>query len=78
MKKTLLIAAIAGLAFASCKKDYTCKCTVTTYTNSISVVTTASTSTGKMKKKDAETKCNESDTFIGTGTNGIKTECEIE
>lgn len=29
MKKTLLIIAIAGLAFASCKKDRTCTCTVT-------------------------------------------------
>ena len=29
MKKTLLITALAGLAFASCKKDYTCTCTYT-------------------------------------------------
>lgn len=27
MKKVLLIAAVAGLAMASCKKDHTCECT---------------------------------------------------
>jgi len=29
MKKALLIAAVAGLAMVSCKKDYTCECTST-------------------------------------------------
>jgi hypothetical protein len=29
MKKILLIAAVAGLAMASCKKDRTCSCTIT-------------------------------------------------
>ncbi len=28
MKKVLLIAAVAGLAMASCKKDYVCECTM--------------------------------------------------
>lgn len=30
MKKTLVLAAIAGIAFASCKKDRTCTCTNST------------------------------------------------
>lgn len=29
MKKVLLVAAIAGMAFASCKKDRTCTCSIT-------------------------------------------------
>jgi hypothetical protein len=60
MRKMMMIAAVAGLFMASCKKDYTCACTVTStwpgYPN-----TTSSGSTGKMKKKDAEAKCNEGD-----------------
>jgi hypothetical protein len=28
MKKIILLASITGLCFASCKKDYTCTCTV--------------------------------------------------
>jgi len=57
MKKTLLIAAVAGLAMASCKKDYTCTCTVPasgsdpaeTYTYELKDV----------KKKDAKDACNQ-------------------
>jgi hypothetical protein len=78
MKKTLLIAAIAGLAFASCKKDYTCKCTVTSTTILGTTTTTTSGATGKMKKKDAEAKCNEGDS--NTDVLGVKvvSACEIE
>lgn len=54
MKKiTLLAAVIIAASFASCKKEYTCECTTTingaTYT--------ASGTSGKMKKKDAKTWC---------------------
>ena len=54
MKKVLLIAAVAGLSMVSCKKDYTCTCTVTyngqteTYTYQMKDV----------KKKDAKSSCN--------------------
>ncbi len=60
MKKILLIAAVAGMAMTSCKKDYTCECTTTSNAPGVGS-TTASGSTGKMKKKDAESKCNEGD-----------------
>lgn len=37
MKKVLLIAAVAGLAMVSCKKDYVCECTNTsTFPGSVS------------------------------------------
>ncbi|MBL7930764.1 MAG: hypothetical protein JNL60_02625 [Bacteroidia bacterium] len=49
MKKVLLIAAVAGLAFASCKKDYTCECTGTGYS--------AQAEYKKVKKKDAQSSC---------------------
>ena len=62
MKKTLLIAAIAGLAFASCKKDYSCEC------SSAGVV--IATSTIKNTKSKAKTSCealNSTYTAYGTG-----------
>ena len=48
MKKTLLIVAIAGLAFASCKKERDCECT-TTNTSSSGTVTTSPAQTTTIK-----------------------------
>ena len=75
MKKVLFIAAVAGLSLVSCKKDYTCECTVTSNGQSVS----GSGATGKMSKKDAEAKCNEGDR-AETTVSGIssKTECTIK
>ena len=52
MKKIIGVAAFAVLgmvALSSCKKDYTCECTLGT--------TTASTVYKDIKKKDAESAC---------------------
>ncbi len=69
MKKILLIAAVAGLTFASCKKDYTCECKFT------GVITgSASETFTNMKKKDAEKKCDEGDESV----NGQTVECSIK
>ena len=83
MKKVLLIAAVAGLSMVSCKKDYTCEC-VTSSNFSGYASTTSSGKTGKMKKSDAESKCNEGDAST-TGVNPltletytIKSECTIK
>ncbi|HOY33409.1 MAG TPA: hypothetical protein PKW80_16135 [Bacteroidales bacterium] len=65
MKKLALISAglfIVAIALSSCKKDYTCECTV----GGVSVKYTIE----KTTKADAETKCN---TYI-TGT----TVCELQ
>jgi hypothetical protein len=79
MKKiTLLTVVLAGLAFASCKKDYTCKCTVVSTTAAVSVTTTSSGATGKMKKKDAEAKCNEGDSSTSLLGTSVVSTCEIE
>ncbi len=56
MNKTLFIIALLGIAFVSCKKQYTCECK---YEGSISG--TSSVLMEKMKKKDAEKKCDEGD-----------------
>lgn len=52
MKKVLLIAAVAGLSMVSCKKEYTCECTVTTAGISVSASTTI-----KDTKKKATDAC---------------------
>lgn len=75
MKKIAPVVAVALLAlFASCKKDYTCECTVDTG----GVVTTASGKTGKMSKKDAKAKCNEGDKEYDLLGTKVKSECEIK
>jgi hypothetical protein len=54
MKKiTLLAAVVIAASFASCKKDYTCVCTVT----SGGVSTNYTYDLGKIKKKDAKSSC---------------------
>jgi hypothetical protein len=54
MKKILLIAAVAGLAMASCKKDRTCTCTYTSTPASGAATTwTEETTVKKAKKGDA-------------------------
>ena len=87
MKKMLMIAAIAGLAMTSCKKDYTCECKTTSNWPGYSGGT-SSGSTGKMKKKDAEDKCNTGDgttssSYIDPSTGqvesyNITTACELK
>ena len=79
MKKTMMLAAFAGLFLVSCKKDYTCECTttVTTYSNGVSSTSTPDVKdyqTGKMKKDEAETKCEKdnAESMTGDNQNGIK------
>jgi len=52
MKKSVLMFALIVIAFG-CKKDYTCRCTVTTYGRANSSGSIISEST----KSDAKTKC---------------------
>lgn len=72
MKKVILVAAVAMLALASCKKDHTCSCTVTSsggLFGDFSV--TADTVYTDMKKGDAEDLCvaqNASATVAGSTT----------
>jgi hypothetical protein len=86
MKKVLLIAAVACMAMTSCKKDYTCECTTTSNAPGASSVS-GSAATGKMKKADAESKCNEGDKSYSVAsfdanlnpvTYNYKTECNIK
>jgi hypothetical protein len=54
MKKVLLITVLAGLSFASCKKDYTCTCTGDNGFTSIS-------NYSKVKKADAKDACSKTE-----------------
>lgn len=69
MKKSIVFGAFALIALASCKKDYTCKCTGS---NGSATVSTSTTITDT--KKDAEAACNEGDATSG----GYTYECEIQ
>lgn len=72
MKKILLVAAVAGLAMVSCKKEYTCECTTTSKIYLMGIETSSgpqatSGKTEKMKKADAKTKCEKDNGTITTG-----------
>jgi hypothetical protein len=75
MKKVLLVAAIACVSLTSCKKDYTCECNVTTKQDVLGQVTTTpsttSGTTGKMKKDEAKTKCEQSNGTTSSGIPGV-------
>lgn len=59
MKKILLIAAVAGLAFASCKKERKCECTQTTTSSggTVTVYPTETVTFKKIKKGEAKDMC---------------------
>lgn len=82
MKKILLIAAVAGLAMASCKKDRTCTCTYTsTPSSGASTTWTEEVTVKKVTKgqaKDGE--CRGYTTQRTAPTSGTKTDvtCELK
>ena len=72
MKKVLIaLSCVAFFGMASCKKEYTCECTVTDADGN--VISEASEKTEKMKKSEAEDACNKGD----SSAMGITSDCEI-
>lgn len=70
MKKLVVVAAVAALGMmTSCKKEYTCECKLSGFISG-----TVSEKYSKMKKKDAEKKCDEND----ASENGQTVECSIK
>jgi hypothetical protein len=74
MKKILLVAAVAGLSMVSCKKDYTCTCTVT----AAGVVSGTTSTTIKDTKSKAEDACKALSTSVSLGGVTSSTSCEIK
>lgn len=65
MKKLVVLGlVVAGFAMTSCKKDYTCECTV----SGAGITTTSSSSTITGKKKDVEAACEKTTTSFGITT----------
>jgi hypothetical protein len=69
MKKVLAIAAFASLALMSCKKDYTCECTIGSGATAISASTTINDT-----KKKATDACEAGSASLL----GITTTCKIK
>ncbi|MFM7473724.1 MAG: hypothetical protein ACKO00_07385 [Crocinitomicaceae bacterium] len=69
MKKLMILCAVL-LALASCKKDWTCKCTSTTSQGTYSNSTTLS----DLTKSDAKTECNSGDISAGV----VTVDCELQ
>ena len=79
MKKTLLIAAIAGFVMASCKKEYVCECTNSN--NAPNAQTTVSKTTlWDVNKSKAKLNCvsYSQDVTFGTLTYTYKSECKLK
>jgi hypothetical protein len=81
MKKVLLLATVV-VAFASCKKEYTCTCTTTStiYMNGVATTGAPQTDdvkTDKMSKKDAEKKCESMNGNISAGDTQFGSKAEI-
>ncbi len=70
MKKIILLAAVAGFAAVSCKKDYTCECTVK---DSSGKVVSSSTVTFHATKGDAEDACN-----VSVNSGGASSTCALK
>lgn len=75
MKKLILPALVLGamVSFTSCKKDYTCDCDITqksTGYGESTTVTSETSATQNLKKKDAEEWCDELDETSTTMTSG--------
>ncbi|GAB4453728.1 MAG: hypothetical protein OHK0036_16820 [Bacteroidia bacterium] len=70
MKKVVsIVSAVAVIAtLSSCKKNWTCECT----TNCGGTTATFSATSGKMKKKDAETWCNNGNETSGSCSTSCK------
>lgn len=79
MKKVLLVAAVAGLAMVSCKKDYVCECTnsstIPGSTTSTSKRTIVEVSKGRAKAGCATTS---SDFTVGGSTYVSTSECSLK
>jgi hypothetical protein len=74
MKKSIfVVAGVAMLALASCKKDYTCECTVTTMGIA---VPTLPAEFKDVKKKDAEEACDALQTTYTVG--GATASCSLK
>jgi hypothetical protein len=79
MKKIILVAAVAMLALASCKKDRTCSCDFTVsdsnfgnFSLSLDTVYT------DMKKADAETLCESNNASLVTEDGTTTIACELK
>ena len=78
MKKILLIAAVAGLASVSCRKDRTCTCTETPTTGT---ATTYTTKMYKVSKDDARERCigyQTTTSFGAVSVTGDNVTCELK
>ncbi|WP_343634219.1 hypothetical protein [Fluviicola sp.] len=77
MKKSIMVIALAGMALASCKKDYSCSCTDTDIYNGETEVTTYNYKVEGATKKQAQAACNEAKVSYVDGADSYTTQCEL-
>ena len=79
MKKTLVILGIVAFmgGMTSCKKDYTCTCTVSDNTG-VTAATTATRTIENSSKKDAKDACEAGSSSVTTGTVTVTSKCVLD
>ncbi len=77
MKKLLLLAPVALLALASCKKDYSCNCTDTTSYDGITEIDVYTYSIEGASKDQAVAACNEATITYSEAGYSQKQECKL-
>ena len=78
MKKVILVAAVAMLALASCKKDHTCSCVISGNSSLGNFSVTEDTIFVDMKKSEAEDKCTGLDASYTLGSESVTSVCELK
>jgi hypothetical protein len=72
MKKIILVGALALLGLSSCKKDYTCSCSIKDVDSGLSITSEElSTTISNSSKSDAESDCAKEE---GTGQGTLDTQ----
>lgn len=79
MKKIVLAAVIltGSMAFMSCKKNYTCECSIDTYVNNVAISSVTTSTTIKDTKSKAKKQCEVEVSLIILGS-GTETSCKIK
>lgn len=75
--KSTLVLSSAILLFASCKKDYTCKCTGSGSNNGTDYEVAATIELNKQKEEDAKSTCNANQSTLSQQNGNISVNCAL-
>ena len=78
MKKVFILGALCVVALASCKKDYSCKCTYTSISDGETTVYVDTYEVEGADKTQAQAACNEATISVVDGNDSESRTCELK